>query len=209
MLGLPSTTKVDKRIPKEAFYGHLKVSAALRQSFVDDVGRFTVANSIKAATTGIPDGECVHEVLVVEVALKARNVPEDVLSCVAQANPHKLLFVCTYGDDACLAVMLKNLVVGPWRESDGLTLDLRAESIDAVWDSLASQVVYGDAGDKSASVEERFEADAKLKALRDELARVEARGRKERQVVRKNALFDKAKELKRQIADIERDRRGQ
>lgn len=209
MLGLPSTTKVGKRIPKEAFYGHLKVSAALRQSFVDDVERFTVANSIKAATTGIPDGECVHEVLVVEVALKARNVPEAVLSCVAQANPHKLLFVCTYGNDACLAVMLKNLVVGPWRVLDGLTLDLRAESIDAVWDSLASQVVYGETGDNSATVEERFEADAKLKALRDELARVEARGRKERQVARKNALFDKAKELQRQIADIERDRRGQ
>ena len=70
-------------------------------------------------------------------------------------------------------------------------------------------MVYGDAGDKSASVEERFEADAKLKALCDELARVEARGRKERQVARKNALFDKAKELKRRIADIERDRCGQ
>lgn len=206
MLGLPSTTEVGRRIPKEVFYGHLKVSAALRQSFVDDVERFTVANSIKTATTGIPDGERVHEVLIVEVALKARSVPGGVLSCVAQANPHKLLFVCTYGDDACLAVMLKNLVVDPWRALDGLTLDLRAESIDAVWDSLASQVVYGDTGDKSASVEERFEADSRLKALRDELARVEARGRKERQVARKNALFDKAKELKRQIADIEEGR---
>lgn len=89
---------------------------------------------------------------------------------------------------------------------DGLTLDLRAESIDAVWDSLASQVVYGDTGDKSASVEERFEVDARLKALHNELARIEARGRKERQVARKNALFDKAKELKRQIADIEEGR---
>lgn len=87
MLGLPSTTEVGCRIPKEAFYGHLKVSAALRQNFVDDVERFTVANSIKTATTGIPDGELVHEVLIVEVALKARRVPEDVLSCVAQTNP--------------------------------------------------------------------------------------------------------------------------
>ncbi len=205
MLGLPSTTEVGRRIPKEAFYGHLKVNAALRQSFVEDVERFTVTNSIKNATTGIPDGERVHEVLVLEVALKARKVPEDVLACVARANPHKLLFVCAFGDEACLAVMLKDLVIGPWRSVDGLTLDVRAASIDAMWDSLASQVAYGDIG-SGVSVEERFEADTKLEALRKELARIEARGRKERQVARKNALFEQAKSLKRQIADIEKGR---
>lgn len=204
MLGLPSTTEVGRRIPKEAFYSRLKVSAALRQSFIDGIECFTVANSIKTVTTGIPDGERVHEVLVVEVALKVRSVPEDVLSCVAQTNPHKLLFVCTYGGEACLAVMLKGLVMGPWRAIDGLALDLRAVSIDEVWDSLASQVAYGDAGGRGVTVEERFEADIKLKALREELARTEARGRKERQVTRKNALFDKVKELKRQIADMEK-----
>lgn len=206
MLGLPSTTEVGRRIPKEAFYGRLKVSAALRQSFIDDIERFVIANSIKTATTGIPDGESVHEVLVVEVALKARRVPEEVLALVAQTNPHKLLFVCTHGGEACLAVMLKRLVVGSWRPFGYLTLDVNVSDVDAVWDSLASQVVYNDVGGGSETVEERFEADAKIKALYEELARVEARGRKERQVARKNALFDKAKELKRQIAKIEEGR---
>ena len=73
---------------------------------MDDVERFTVANSVKTATTGIASGERVDEVLVLEVALKAHRVPEDVLACVANANPHKLLFVCTYGTEACMAVML-------------------------------------------------------------------------------------------------------
>lgn len=206
MLGLPSTTKVGRRIPKEAFYGRLKVSAALRQSFIGDVERFVIANSIKTSTTGIPDGERVHEVLVVEVALKARHVPEEVLALVAQANPHKLLFVCTHSGEACLAVMLKRLVVGPWRPFDRLTLDMNASDVDAVWDSLASQVVYNDAGGGPETIEERFEVGAKIKALYEELARVEARGRKERQVARKNALLDKAKELKRRIAKIEEGR---
>lgn len=206
MLGLPSTTEVGRRIPKEAFYKHLKVSAALRQSFVDDVERFTMANSIKTATTGIPDGEYAHEVLVVEVVLKSRIVPEEILSCIAQTNPHKLLFVCAYNGEACLAVMLKKLVVGSWCNVDALALDLRAANIDEVWDSLASQVAYGDTGGGDTTVEERFEIDAKLKLLCDELARLEARGRKERQVARKNALFDKVRDLKQQIADIEEGR---
>lgn len=206
MLGLPSTTEVDRRIPKEAFYGHLKVSPTLRQSFVDDVERFTVANSVKSTTTGIASGERVDEVLVLEVALKARRVPEDVLVCVSNANPHKLLFVCTYGAEACMAVMLKSLVVGAWQDASALRLDVNATDMDEVWDSLASQVAYGDSGNESETVEERFEADARLEALRSELAKVEARGRKERQFARKNALFEQAKELKRQIANIEEGR---
>lgn len=206
MLGLPSTTEVGRRIPKEAFYGRLKVNAALRQSFIDDIERFVIANSIKTSTTGIPDGERVHEVLVVEVALKNRRVPEEVLALVAQANPHKLLFACTFNDEVCLAVMFKRLVVGSWRPPDSLILDVSADSVDAVWDSLASQVAYGDSGGGSKTVEERFEADTRLKALREQLARVEARGRKERQVARKNVLFDMAKELKRQIAKMEEGR---
>lgn len=209
MLGLPSTTEVGRRIPKEAFYGRLKLSAALRQSFIDEVERFVIANSIKTSTTGIPDGERVHEVLVVEVALKARRVPEEVLALVARANPHKLLFARTFNDEVRLAVMLKEIAVGEWRSVENVSLTLKATSMDGVWDSIASQVAYGDTGSETATVDERFAADAKLKALREELAKTEARGRKEKQSARKNALFDQVQGLKRQIADIERGRCGQ
>lgn len=206
MLGLPSTTAVGRRMPKELFYRNLSLPADVKRTFVDDVERIELAHSIRSATTGIPDGVGVHGVLVIEVALRERKVPVSVLSCIARTNQHKLLFVCTHGEEVCLAVMLKELVVGPWRRADGLTLEVNAGSMDLVWDSIASQVAYGDAGDGDRTVEERFAEDARLKALRDELARVEARGRKARQFARKNALFDRAKELRRQIADIEKGR---
>ena len=51
MLGLPSTTEVGRRIPKEAFYGRLKVSAALRQSFIDDVERFVAQTGVDYIST--------------------------------------------------------------------------------------------------------------------------------------------------------------
>lgn len=206
MLGLPSTTAVGRRMPKELFYRNLTLPADVKRAFVDNVERIELVHSIRSATTGIPDGDVVHEVLVIEVALKERKVPVGALSCIARTNQHKLLFVCTYREEACLAVMLKELIVGPWRRADGLTLEVNAGSMDLVWDSIASQVAYGDAGDGDRTVEERFAEDAKLKELRDELVRVEARGRKERQFARKNALFDRAKELKRQIAVIEKGR---
>ncbi len=102
MLGLPSTTAVGRRMPKELFYRNLTLPSDVKRSFVEDVERIELAHSVRSSTTGIPDGVAVHEVLVIEVALKERKVPESVLSCIARTNQHRLLFVCTYGEKVCL-----------------------------------------------------------------------------------------------------------
>ena len=206
MLGLPSTTEVSRRIPKDAFYKRFTISSQLKEEFVHKVERFEVVNSIKVSTTNIAAGENVAEVMVLRVDLKQREVPQAVLKFVAERNQHKLVFVCSYGDEACLAVMLKKLVVGEWRPADGLTLDLRADDMDAFWDSLASQVVYGDKGGQTAeTVEERFAREQKIAALREEIARLEKRCRKEKQINRKNDLFAQAKRLKAQLIELNSD----
>ncbi len=205
MLGLPSTTEMQRHLPKKAFYERFSMSAQLKDEFVQKVERFDIVHSIKPSTTNIPVGENVPEVLVVRVELRQRAVPEAVLKFVADHNPHKLLFACAYGEEACLAVLLKKLVVGPWAPLTGMKLNLRSDDMDAFWDSLASQVVYGDAGDAQGEtrVEERFARDQKIAALREEIARLDARCRKEKQVGRKNELFARLKGLRAKLSDLE------
>ena len=206
MLGLPSTTEVDKRIPKEAFYRNLKMSADLRASFTNDIDRIVVRNSLKSATTNIPAGTRVPEIMVLEVSLKRRHVPLNALRAIAAQNPHKLLFACTYDGECALAVLLGGLVVGEWQPLAEASINLRAESIDAVWDSMASQIAYGDMGAGNETVEQRSANDAKLASMKEELAKLEARRKKEKQFARKNAMFEQAKELKRRIAAFEEGR---
>jgi len=87
MLGLPSTTEVGRRLPKEAFYRHLTLDAKTRWSFVDDIGAITVANSIKTATRGLADGEAVHEIMVVRLDLKGDAELTGAIGAIAAANP--------------------------------------------------------------------------------------------------------------------------
>ena len=138
MLGLPSTTEVDRVLPKRAFYEHLQLDPATRRSFVDDIESLTVRNSIKPSTTGIPAGDAVQEVLVLEVALKGATVPAAALAAIARSNPHRLLFVCTRDGKACLAVLLGNLVVGQWQDAGKLALGLDPIGMDQTWDRMAS-----------------------------------------------------------------------
>ena len=206
MLGLPSTTEVDRILPKKAFYEHLKLDPATRRSFVDDIESITVRNSVKPQTTGIPAGTSVQEVLVLEVALKGKAVPEAALAAIARSNPHRLLFVCTRGDEACLSVLLDTLVVGQWQNAAEITLKLDSTDMDRAWDVMASEVAYGDEGRAGETVEERHAMDERITRLKEQLAKVEAKHRKEKQFARRNRLFDEANELREQINKLEEDR---
>ena len=46
MINFPESTVVHKRIPKEAFYKHLPLSAVLKAKFVSDVDSILVTNSL-------------------------------------------------------------------------------------------------------------------------------------------------------------------
>ena len=76
--------------------------------------------------------------------------------------------------------------------------------MDKVWDSLASQVAFGDVGAQGTTVEERFAKATELKALREERDKTEARCRKERQFARKNELFRQMWALEKQIEELEK-----
>lgn len=204
MLGLPSTTEVGKKLPKEAFYRNLKLTPAVKESFVRDIEGIVIANTIKASTTNIEDGERVHEILVMRIDLKGDVIPEAAIEAINGANAGKKVFICVSGDRGCLVVKMSKLVVGTWRPIEELKLETTSRSLDALWDTLASQIVYDDIGDDSLSVEQRFAKDQKLKAMRDEIAKLETRCRKEKQFNKKNELFAKVKQLKVELAEFEK-----
>lgn len=204
MLGLPSSTEVSRRMPKSAFYENLKMNGSLRDSFTQDVEGFTLQNSLKAATLGVPDGERVHEVLVLEVACKARYVPEDVLAAIAQANAHKLVFVCTFEDKECAMVRTGKLLAGSeWAPAGSLQAMLDATNMDTVWDSLASSVIYGDAGRPGVTVEERVQRDVRIVKLRKECHTLFTRLNKERQPGRKLELYEQFEKKYNELKALE------
>ena len=46
MIEFPVSTRIHKRLPKEAFYKRLTLSAALKEKFVDDIERIVIENSL-------------------------------------------------------------------------------------------------------------------------------------------------------------------
>ena len=187
MLGLPATTEVGRRLPKEAFYRHIDVDAATRRDLTGGVASIIVANSIKPTTTNITDGKAVHEILVLRIDPKGERVPERAVRLVSDATPNKAVIVDGGSGDILLEAQ------------DVERLALNGFDLDMVWDSILAQVALGefDGHDVWARINRR----EKIDGLRAEVSALDAKARKERQIARKNELFA---QMKRKQAELRR-----
>ena len=205
MLGLPSTTEVGRRLPKEAFYRNLKLSPKQKDAFVHGVERIVILNSIKESTIHIPAGNKVEEIMVVGIELRDEGAAETVVDEIAKANKHKLVFLCQEPTGrASLAVRVQGVKFGPWTQLDQITLKVQGDTLDVVWDTIVSQVAFGDTGSATVSVEERLALTEKIAALEKLVRELDTKCRKAKQIGKKNELFA---QMRKAEAELEQERK--
>lgn len=198
MLGLPATTEVGRRLPKEAFCRHMDVDAATRRDLTGGVASIIVANSIKPATTNIADGKAVHEILVLRIDPKGERVPERAVRLVSNATPNKAVIVD--GGSGDIAICEEGRLL---ETRDIERLALNGFDLDMVWDSVLAQVALGefDGHDVWARIDRR----EKIDGLRAEVSALDTKARKERQIVRKNELFAQMKKKQAELRRLEEE----
>ena len=205
MLGLPSTTEVGRRLPKEAFYRNLKLTPKQKDAFVHGVERIEILNSIKESTIHIPAGEDVEEIMVVGIELRDEGAAETVVDEIAKANKHKLVFLCQEPTGrASLAVRVQGVKFGPWTQLDQITLKVQGDTLDVVWDTIVSQVAFGDTGTTSMTVEARIALTERIESLEKLVRELDTKCRKARQISKKNELFA---QMRRAEAELEQARK--
>ena len=191
MLGLPSTTEVGKRIPKEAFYRNLKLDKKTRDEFVSLIERITITNSIKPSTANLRDGRKVHEIIVLSVDLKGSKVPHRAIEAIAKGNQHRLVFRIE-GIGATLVVH------GGMHMSETIErIVLRGEDLDAAWNSIVAQVALG--SEDGRDVDVRIAAEKRRTELQKEIASLDSKCRKEKQINKRNELYVKLREKEAEL----------
>ena len=93
MLGLPTTTEYNKRIPKQKFYENLSVTPALKRIFVEQIQNVIWANKIAPATISVSEGKEVTEIEVFKICLNAGTLDESALKQMDKQIPY-IYFTC-------------------------------------------------------------------------------------------------------------------
>lgn len=205
-LGLPSTVLVGRVMPKKAFYEHLATTAAIKEEFVRLIERIEIIAALKEASARIPAGKKIAEVDVLGLYLRSAGdgvceVPYGAIDLIAKSVPNRQFFVCIADDAVKLLVKRDRLYETAWLLRGEVVVELRGANLDELWDSLSSQVVFGDSNPTDFTG--RVERKNRIEALQKELVAIDKKRRNEKQVNRRNALFDRRRAIAAELSRLE------
>ena len=214
MIGLPKTTEFNKRIPKQKFYENMDISPALKKIFVERVRIIYWKNKIAASTTNLAAGTDVTELEVFEVRLSSPVLDDSLLRQIDKEIPYHILFLLEYqgkyqawiGYKEATASGNKAFKVNgyyhtEWLVEDELPLKLEGLNVDAVYENFVRQI----AGDKlkteaaGESLKESVARDEQKQALQKQIATLQAKIRKEKQLNKQMQMNNELKKLKKEL----------
>lgn len=219
MFGFPVSTEFNKRIPKQKFYENIEVSPAVKRIFVEQIHIIYWRNKLAAATLNLAAGDAVTEIEIFEVKLNTPQLDEAVLRQIDKAIPYHILFVLTYEGKAQAWIGYKEATSGgntfkvnryyhtEWMPENELQFSVDGLNMDAVYESLVRQI----AGERlqalsHESLKESVGRDEERRRLEKQIAALENKLHKEKQLNRKMELNAELKRLKKELAEINASR---
>ena len=212
MLDFPRSTEFNKRIPKQKFYENIDITPALKRVFVEQIRLIYWQNKMAATTLNLAAGETVNEIEVLEVRLNAPQLDEAVLRQIDREIPYHILFILTCDGKAQAWIGYKEAAASgsnafkvsryfhtDWVTANELQFRVDGLNMDAIYENLVRQIA-GDAlqADSGESLQASVERDEKRRQLEKQIAALESKMRKEKQLNRRMEINTDLKRLRKE-----------
>ena len=215
MLGLPKSTEFNKRIPKQKFYENLSVTPAIKTAFTEQIKIIYWRNKLAATTLNLEPGKLVTEIEVFEIKLTSPDLDEDILRLIDREIPYHILFLLEYDGKYQAAMGYKEAAssskaafkVERYYRTEWLTeelpLHLEGLTIDAVYENFIRQIA-GDrlTSNENTTLKESVEQQKQREQIEKQIAALETKMKKEKQLNRKMELKAEIKRLKNEVVVI-------
>lgn len=202
MLGLPQSTQVDRRIPKEKLYLNANLTPQVRNSIKDHIESIIWRNKLAESTLGFSSGETIEEIEVFEVQLRQKSVDKRVLSAIAQAIPYKILFIPTFSGEAQAWIEASGTFYNTaWFALDDFTIRLEGLNLDYVYENLVRHIAGGRL-DSEGDLAEAVDRDKERQKLEREIAALEKKILHEKQFNRQVELNSELKRLRAKLEGL-------
>lgn len=205
MINFPQSTVVHKRLPKEAFYKHLPLTAAVKAKFVSDVERIQVENTLTKDNLNLGKESEIKEILLLSITLKKQDFDGKIVEAIARQNPHKLVFLLVYEDQRQLAVYHSKLYRSAWVQEKDLDLVLQGSTLNEIWDDLVRQIAISSEAllkEENQSIEDQLWNQDEINRLNKLIEKTEAAAWKEQQPKKRFELYTRLQDYKRQMEEI-------
>ena len=215
MLGLPSTTELHRRIPKQTIYDKCKPSPVLKKAFSVQIASIHWRNKIAPGVLSLAAGKEVRELEVFELRLNDGQMDEAVLRLIDRAIPYHILFVLVWEDRMRLALAYKETLDAKsagvrveryyytdWMPVGEVALRLEGLSMDAVYENLVRRIAGGALGDaRTSTLRESVAAQGRRERIGKQIAALEAKIRREKQPKKKFEFVQQLRALEASLGE--------
>ncbi|MDE6435685.1 MAG: DUF4391 domain-containing protein [Lachnospiraceae bacterium] len=215
MLGLPKSTEFNRRIPKQKFYENLTVSPPLKRVFVEQIKVIWWRNKIATATMNLAAGEAVTEIEVFEVCLAAPQLDEAVLRQIDKEIPYHILFLLEYegkyqawtayketSESRTNAFKVDAYYHTDWMDESALPLKQEGLSTVQVYENFVRQIAGETLSRTGETLKESVEQNERRKELQKQIATLQAKVRREKQLNKQVQLNTELKRLKKELETL-------
>lgn len=202
MLGLPSSTEVNRRVAKEKLYANAILNTSTKDMIKDQIESVIWRNKLADSTLSVAAGETVKEIQIFEVILRQRTLDKRILPAIAKAIPYKILFVLTFGGEAQAWMEVSGTFYNTdWFTLDGFMLRFEGLNLDAVYENLARQIAAGRLN-AEGDIAKAVEMDKQRRKLEREIAALEKKILREKQFNRQVELNSDLKRLRKELEEL-------
>lgn len=199
MYGLPQRTEINKPLYKTKVFEKFDLTASQRDCFDADISRMFITHVVAESTIPtIKAGKEIADFYIIEVSLKRREYAPKNIELLAKFIPRKILFVLHFEEKAQLAIHHTKLICSDWQQCDTLNIPLTGLDLDAVWENIVATIGSITVQEGNTLTEQIAIDDERAKLIK-QIELLEKKARSEKQPRKKLELFEKIKELKKNI----------
>ena len=208
MLNLPASAAFNRRIPKQKFYEELPLTPALRRVFVGQINAIWWRSKIAPATANLAPGRTVTELEVFELQLAQPSLDEGVLRAIDKRIPYPILYLLTC-DGRCQAWIgyqpagqagAQVYYHTAWQPQEDLMLELRGLDTDAAYENFVRQIAGGALNAPATEpLQQSIARDQRRRALEKQIAVLQNKIRREKQLNRQVELNGELKRLRKEM----------
>ncbi|MFD1135615.1 DUF4391 domain-containing protein [Paenibacillus urinalis] len=198
MFQLPSSTLVNRKIPKNKFYEKLQANHKLKELFTEQVESIVWKYKLSKETIRLEPKDGIEEIQVFEIHLKEQSYSLDLLRSIDKAIPYPILYVLLHEGQAKLAIaykernqaddnrsVVRSYHESDWQPEDEIKLDfLHGLDLKAVYENIIRYLLPIKSKPES-ELSDVLERQARVDKLSLECQRLESKIRNEKQFNRK------------------------
>lgn len=198
MFDLPKSCVVNKFIPKNIFYKKVTMATSVKKEFINLIEKITWLYKIAPDTLGVNKTDNIEELEILEIQLKQKQLPKNVIKVITKSISYPILFVIKYNNDFCYSTKVEKDYYSDWNEN--ITFDFNYNNLNSIYESIVKKIIKEETNTKSFN--EIISINAKKRELEKQIAQLKSKISQEKQFNRKVELNQELRKLEQEMEEL-------